>query len=273
MPSKAFTATGDLMNRVKRAAINLLDRTLPNQMRKSLFHVSFLLARDEFEKFAYAFSFAPHMRFGLADLAKRGFIPETIIDVGAFRGEWSQMAKAIWPASKFVMVEPNTANQSRLGDIAKSIDARLFCDLLGAEDGETVTFNVMGSGSSIMNERSAVPRTIETRHLRTLDSLLEEVRSPGLLKIDAQGYELQIIRGARRVLPSFEVVLLEVAVIEINEGAPLLHDVVAFMKSLGFVAYDILELHRRPLDGALNQMDIVFVREQSDLIADKRHFA
>jgi len=52
--------------------------------------------------------------------------------------------------------------------------------------------------------------------------------------------------------------LLEIAIIESNEGAPLLHDVVAFMKTLGFVAYDILEVHRRPLDKALNQFDIIF---------------
>jgi len=45
------------------------------------------------------------------------------------------------------------------------------------------------------------------------------------------------------------------------------------MTTIGFVAYDILEVHRRPLDRALNQIDIVFVRNDSPLIADKRHFA
>jgi hypothetical protein len=130
----------------------------------------------------------------------------------------------------------------------------------------------MGSGSSVMGERSAAPRTVETRHLRTLNSLLSEVAPPGLLKIDAQGYELEILRGALQLLPAFEAVLVEIAIIEINKGAPLLHDVVAFMKMLGFFAYDILETHRRPLDGALNQVDIIFIREQSRLIADKRHF-
>ena len=105
-----------------------------------------------------------------------------------------------------------------------------------------------------------------------LDHLLNDVEAPALLKIDAQGYELQILMGATNVLSAFEAVLLEVAIIEINEGAPLLHDVVAFMKSRGFVTYDILEIHRRPLDNALNQVDIIFIREQSQLIADKRHF-
>jgi hypothetical protein len=32
------------------------------------------------------------------------------------------------------------------------------------------------------------------------------------------------------------------------------------------VAYDVMELHRRPLDKALNQIDIVFVRKQSSLL-------
>jgi FkbM family methyltransferase len=260
------------MNRIKTITIKLLDRILPNRIKNSILHMSFLLAHDEFERFAHKYSFAPHMMFGLADLAKRGFVPATIVDIGAFQGDWSRMAKQIWPASHLVMIEPNTSNQARLVDIAKVLDAHLFCDLLGAKNGPTVTFNVMGSGSSIMSERSAVPRTTEARRLRTLDSLLEEVKPPGLLKIDAQGYELEIMRGASRVLPAFEAVLLEIAVIEINAGAPLLHEVVAFMKSLGFVTYDILEIHRRPLDGALNQVDIIFIREQSDLVADKRHF-
>ncbi len=123
-----------------------------------------------------------------------------------------------------------------------------------------------------MEERSVVPRTVEARHLRRLDSMLEKVDQPALLKIDAQGYELQILKGASTILPAFEAVLLEVAIIEVNKGAPLLHDVVAFMRANGFVSYDILEIHRRPLDQALNQVDLVFVREQSHLIADKRHF-
>jgi FkbM family methyltransferase len=260
------------MSVFKTATIEILDSVLPDRIKNSILHLAFNLAPAEFERFAYKFSFAPHMKFGLTAIAMRGFAPMTIIDVGAFEGRWSRIAKQTWPASHLVMIEPNASKQQGLVDVAKALDANLFCDLLGAENGRTVIFNVMGSGSSVMSERSGLSRTTEARRLRTLDSLLEDVRPPGLLKIDAQGYELEILRGASRVLPAFEAVLLEIAVIEINEGAPLLHEVIAFMKSLGFVTYDILEIHRRPLDGALNQVDIIFVREQSDLIADKRHF-
>jgi FkbM family methyltransferase len=261
------------VTRIKTLAIELLGRVLPTRIKNSIFHLSFNLARSEFERFAYDYGLAPSMKFGLAAMARRGFSPRTIVDVGAFRGEWSRIARQIWPASRLVMIEPNVAHQTLLDNVARTLGARFHCELLGAEDGRTVHFNIMGSGSSIMNERSSISRKVEVRRLHTLDLLLDRVESPGLLKIDAQGYELEILKGALRVLSAFEAILLEVAIIEINEGAPLLDEVVSFMKSCGFIAYDILEIHRRPLDGALNQVDIVFIRERSTLIADKRHFA
>jgi FkbM family methyltransferase len=213
------------------------------------------------------------MQFGLKAMSDRGFTPRTVIDVGAFNGKWSTMAKQIWPESYLFMIEPNLANRSCLLKIAKELDATLISEVLGADNDRAVEFYLMGSGSSVMNERSNVPRVVETRYLRRLDSLVGTVNAPTLLKIDAQGYELQVLKGASQTLLTVEAVLLEIATIEINEGAPLLHDVIIFMHSLGFVAYDILEIHRRPLDKALNQVDIIFVPEHSKLLADKRHYA
>jgi FkbM family methyltransferase len=260
------------MNALKTAAIRVLNRVLPGRTKNSFFHLSFHLARAEFERFAHEYSFAPHMQFGLTEMAMRGFYPKTIIDVGAFEGAWSHMVKQIWPISRLCMIEPNLEKRTHLVKVAKDLDATLFFELLGAENNQAVRFNVMGSGSSIMKERSGVPRTVETRYLRTLDAMIKEIKPPGLLKIDAQGYELQILKGALETLLRVDAVLLEIAIIEINEGAPIFHDVIGFMRSHGFVAYDILEIHRRPLDKALNQIDVMFVREHSVLLSDKRHF-
>jgi FkbM family methyltransferase len=261
------------MNRVKKGTIAILERILSDGVKRSLFHLSFHLAREEFDRFAHTYNFAPDMKMGLVEMASRGFAPRTIIDVGAFAGEWSKAAKRIWPASQLVMIEPNLAEGGNVVDVAEKLDALLFGELLGAHDDRATQFNIMGSGSSVLPECSAVPRRVETRRMRRLDSLLKSVLAPALLKIDAQGYELEILKGATAILPAIEAILLEIAIIEINVGAPLLHDVVGVMKNLGFVVYDVLEIHRRPLDGALNQIDFIFVRERSALIADKRHFA
>jgi len=260
------------MNRVKTVTIEILDRFLPDRIKRSFFHLSFHLARAEFERFAHDYSFAPDMRLGLAEMENRGFTPRTIIDVGAFEGEWSRLAKCIWPTSHLFMIEPNLAGSAALAGVAKELGANVFGEVLGANNDQPIQFNVMGSGSSALPECSSVPRRVETRRLHRLDSLLNNIEAPVLLKIDAQGYELEILKGAMGLLPTIEAILLEISLIEINKGAPLLHDVISFVKELGFVAYDILEIHRRPLDRALNQIDIIFVREQSMLIADKRLF-
>ena len=182
------------------------------------------------------------------------------------------MARSIWPQSQIVMFEPNLAKREKLARVAQDITATTFAELLGAEDGASVSFNIMSTGSSVYSERSPLERTSEDRQLRRLDSVLSNIEKPGLLKIDTQGYELEVLKGATGLLDRLEAILLEVAIIEINEGAPLLDKVVSFMRELGFVTYDLLEIHRRPLDQATNQIDILFVRPSSPLLQDKRHF-
>lgn len=181
------------------------------------------------------------------------------------------MAKRIWPGAKITMIEPNERMRQYLDKAAIDLNAQLHAELLGQRDGDRVRFCVMESGSSVYEERSSVPRLQEERTTRSLDSTLLDVDRIGLLKIDAQGYELEILRGAERLISSTDAVLLEIALIEINDGAPLLDEVLVYMKNKSFVAYELLEVHRRPLDGAMNQVDILFVKTDSSLRLDRRH--
>jgi len=97
--------------------------------------------------------------------------------------------------------------------------------------------------------------------------------SPDLIKIDVQGYELEVLKGGVETLAKAQAVVVELSLLEINKGCPLLDEALSFMRSHRFVSYDIVELHRRPLDGAMNQVDVLFVPEDSPLRADKRHYS
>lgn len=82
-----------------------------------------------------------------------------------------------------------------------------------------------------------------------------------------QGYELEVLKGATLTLANVSVVLMEVSLLGINKGAPLLSEVLQFMTERGFRAYDICSFIRRPLDNALWQSDFLFVKEGSSLLA------
>jgi len=68
------------------------------------------------------------------------------------------------------------------------------------------------------------------------------------------------------------VILAEVNLLDIHEGVPLLHEMTSWLSQRGFVAYDICGLTRRPLDDALWQVDMIFVRQDDALRADKTFF-
>ncbi len=221
---------------LKRVAMKTLESVLPRRAREALLHVAFNVARDEFHKFAFLYAFAPDMTREFARLKQRGWSPESVVDVGSFQGDWGRMAHGLWPRARLAMIEPNTRNTDRLRGVAKELGAELHCELLGAAEGVEVPFHVMESGSSVFEERSSVPRLCETRRLRTLDSTLSGWDAIDLLKIDAQGYEIEILKGASRLLPNTKSVLLELSLIQTNKGAPLMVIDVVAVKAQGFVS-------------------------------------
>ena len=87
--------------------------------------------------------------------------------------------------------------------------------------------------------------------MTTLDSLLSEfnLQGPLLLKLDIQGFELEVLRGSRIALDFAEFVLLEVSTLNYNRGAPLVAEVLDFMNQRGFVLFDIADLDRNRMTG------------------------
>jgi FkbM family methyltransferase len=170
------------------------------------------------------------------------------------------------------MIEANEEKRTTLEEAKMELGASLYMCLLGAEQGLEKVFYVMESGSSVFEEDSPLPRRRQSLKMRTLDSLFDK-GNVDFLKLDVQGYELEVLKGAETLLRTCQAVLLEVSLIEINKGAPLFCEVISFMAARGFEVCDFLGIHRRPLDEATNQIDVLFVRRDSQLLTDTRHFS
>jgi FkbM family methyltransferase len=219
----------------------------------------------------------PSMEWTLLNIKKLGFNPDFAIDVGAFDGEWTAMFKKIFPAARMLMVEAQPEKEQQLKSAAEKMrDVAYYIGLLGAEPGKEVIFNVNSTVSSVLEEYKVNTFRKEPRKIEALDDIVPlftaNLKPANFLKLDVQGYELEVLKGAPATLKNIEFILCEVSLLEINKNCPLIADVLQFMAAEGFVTYDICSFIRRPLDNALWQIDILFIRKGHPLIQNK-HWA
>jgi hypothetical protein len=81
-----------------------------------------------------------------------------------------------------------------------------------------------------------------------------------LLKIDAQGYDLEVLRGAERVLLERQIkcILIEIVFINIYEGGPRFDQVFRFLLDHGFRLVSLYDTVYR--DEAIAWTDALFVQ-------------
>jgi FkbM family methyltransferase len=214
----------------------------------------------------------PSMESTLNDLKLRGFTPSTAIDVGAYHGEWTKMFKRIFPSAKVLMFEAQKEKVPELKRICERFPGTVSYEiaLLGAKDGAEVDFVQMETGSSVFEESSPYARKRLKKTLITLDALLaayKDFQQLDFLKLDVQGYELEILKGASALLKHTEFVLMETSFIPINKGCPLILEVLTFMDSMGFRTLDFCSQVRRK-DGTLWATDLLFINKRSQLAPD-----
>jgi FkbM family methyltransferase len=195
-----------------------------------------------------------------------GLDPQFAVDAGAYHGDWTKLFKAVFPDSRVLMIEAQDAKRPLLDQFAAQYggDVRVETALLGAADGRSVPFVEMETGSSVFEERSPFERRFVNKTMQRLDTILAAGGYPRVdfLKLDVQGYELQVLEGAPVALAQASAVLLESSLLPVNTGCPLIADVMQFMDRAGFRLFDFCSQIRRK-DGVLWQTDLLFLRKES----------
>jgi hypothetical protein len=181
-----------------------------------------------------------------ADFKARGFDPSLIFDVGAATGTWTASVRKIFPDAKYVTVEP------RQTKFAPTVRAAV-----GAQAG-TGTLTDWKTGSTLLATGANNPDKYEVP-VTTLDRLAEDFGVPDLVKLDVEGYELEALKGASRLIGRTELFVMEVALYRFS-GRPMMHEALPFMAERGYFLYDISGFIRRPSDGAVAMMDLCFSR-------------
>lgn len=210
----------------------------------------------------------------IENLREAGFVPAGIIDIGANVGNWTRSVAEVFPGARIHMIEaqPALADDLRATANESGNQVTFGIGLLGAERADAVQFYTINTGSSVFEEVTNLEKEVVTLPMVPLDDIadIRALQEPIFLKLDVQDYEIEVLKGASNTLSRTEVVLMEVALLPYNKGAPLMPEVVSFMDELGFTPYDVCGQLRRVSDKALFQIDMIFVRKTSTLRKHRR---
>lgn len=203
----------------------------------------------------------------LRHLARLGVHPGTVIDVGVADGTFELYET--FPTARHLLVEPQLEFEPALRAIVARYDAEYVLAVADAEEG-TVVIDAPEDlhGSSVVGPVD--PARGRQVPAVTLDRIVAEraLPPPFLVKVDVQGAELRVLEGAQLVLAQSEAVVLETSLMRFHTLDPELHEIVAYMRDRSFAVYDVCGGVRRPLDGALAQLDVTFVPTEGRLRAD-----
>ena len=149
----------------------------------------------------------------------------TVVDVGAFEGEWSRQLSGFLPITHCLLIEPNPDSVRVLkGPETELPEGAVILDVALAEEDyghQTLFLTKNPVGTSLrapeagwQHEWTHVDRTQEIT-TRRLDSILDEREIPcvDVLKIDAQGCDLEVLRSAGSELRPERI---QAVVVELN---------------------------------------------------------
>jgi FkbM family methyltransferase len=198
---------------------------------------------------------------------------KTVIDVGAYLGSFAFAMRMMLPKVQLYCFDPLAENIALVNDnLGKWGQLETFQTALGDKRGE-VEFNLndFRASSSILEmdpfHRKTFPETTHVCKVKVPIALLDDflpkmkMKKSILLKVDVQGFELNVLKGGIKLLSQIDYLLLEVTYQTLYKGQPLFGDIYKFLNSHGFEFAGNLDSLTSPENSAILQSDAFFIRK------------
>ncbi|WP_240634413.1 FkbM family methyltransferase [Streptomyces dengpaensis] len=205
-----------------------------------------------------------------------------VFDVGANSGQYGRQLRRLGYAGRIVSFEPTAEAFAKLHKSAEEDpDWWVYQIGLGREDATQsihVGWNTMNSllppsdYGKDRYKRFAKTRTedIEIRRLDgVMDKALAGIADPRpYLKMDTQGYDLEVFAGAGERVAEFVGMQSEVATLRLYEGSPRMNEAIAVYEESGFEITGMYPVSREAATGRVVEFDCVMVRAAAVPAAD-----
>jgi FkbM family methyltransferase len=193
-----------------------------------------------------------------------------VVDVGANRGQFSLICRRLNPAAELIAFEP-LAEPAHIYRAVFAGDARtrLHMCALGPERGK-IAINVSGQDdassvlpiSKIQTDNFPGTATVATRMVDVgpLSDFVKqsEFGTRNLLKLDVQGFELQILVSAEALLERFDWIYAECSFVPLYDGQALAQEIIQYLSERGFRLAGQFNPSYARIGGGLLQADLLF---------------
>jgi FkbM family methyltransferase len=200
----------------------------------------------------------------------------TVLDVGANRGQYYQRLRAAGFPGVIVSFEPNPDAYAALHEVgARDPRWRGMRAALGREarpaqlkitrNSEFSSFHPPRSGTELVDGGITVigVETVSMHSLADLWDALGLGQSRPFLKLDVQGFELEVLEGTGDRLAQLAGIQVEVAIEPLYQGQPALSDVLPYLLTRGFAVQGVLEGYRDQARDALIEVDLLLANRDA----------
>jgi FkbM family methyltransferase len=193
-----------------------------------------------------------------------------IVDVGANRGNWTRTAMKYFPDALYSMFEPQEKMRGDVDDLLRHPNVHFYCMGAGPTN-SSMRFTQHERDDShtfALSEQQALDfgYTQVEIPVVALDDFIEKRGLPkvDILKIDAERWDLEVLKGAHETASEADIVLLEAAVLN-PVFTITVEEVVGVILKLGFLLFDTTDLNRTAKHGALWLVELAFVKKDGAL--------
>jgi FkbM family methyltransferase len=192
-----------------------------------------------------------------------------IIDGGANKGQFALAAAQRFPMADIYCFEPvPDVYDCLMNNVRKFSKIHPFNHAIGNNKGKIPFYrNELTPASSAMpmlennNRPNCDPdrsNIIEVDILRLDDFTMDfDLRHPILLKLDVQGYEKEVLKGAEKTLNNVNYIILETSFCKLYENQPLFDELHHYIKNIGFELVAPLDVNVGN-NMAIIEMDVLY---------------
>ena len=195
-----------------------------------------------------------------------------ILDVGAASSTTAKLFRDFCPQTPLILFEPLPENYKFLDSfVSKNKNVQIIKKAVGnkSEKIKIIRTNRITSSSILPHSQNIEGEFLKDALIKKeeieidiirLDDEISIDREIALLKIDVQGYELEVLKGATEILKRTSFITLELSNHQSYEGAPMYYELDDYLRNSGFKLYDMIISIRN--NGMASEWDAIYINKK-----------